>query len=85
MIQVENLYAGYGKIEALHGISFYVKRGEIVTLIGANGAGKSTRRCIWSWPQVTTAANLLLFPVAETNGEPVHFTAQNQGKFHNAD
>ena len=42
MIQVENLYAGYGKIEALHGISFYVKRGEIVTLIGANGAGKST-------------------------------------------
>jgi branched-chain amino acid transport system ATP-binding protein len=39
---VENLYAGYGRIEALHGISFCVKQGEIVTLIGANGAGKST-------------------------------------------
>jgi branched-chain amino acid transport system ATP-binding protein len=42
MIDVENLYAGYGRMEALHGISFHVKQGEIVTLIGANGAGKST-------------------------------------------
>jgi branched-chain amino acid transport system ATP-binding protein len=42
MISVENLYAGYGRIEALHGISFHVRQGEIVTLIGANGAGKST-------------------------------------------
>ena len=42
LLEVENLYAGYGKIEALHGISFHVTEGEIVTLIGANGAGKST-------------------------------------------
>ena len=42
LLEVENLYAGYGKIEALHGISFTVNKGEIVTLIGANGAGKST-------------------------------------------
>jgi len=42
MLQVSNLKAAYGKIEALHGISFYVNKGEIVTLIGANGAGKST-------------------------------------------
>ena len=42
LLEVENLYAGYGKIEALHGISFPVEKGEIVTLIGANGAGKST-------------------------------------------
>jgi branched-chain amino acid transport system ATP-binding protein len=42
MLRVENLRAAYGKIEALHDVSFYVKRGEIVTLIGANGAGKST-------------------------------------------
>ena len=42
MLYVENLYAGYGKIQALHGISFHVNKGEIVTLIGANGAGKST-------------------------------------------
>jgi branched-chain amino acid transport system ATP-binding protein len=42
MLRVSNLKASYGKIEALHGISFHVQRGEIVTLIGANGAGKST-------------------------------------------
>jgi branched-chain amino acid transport system ATP-binding protein len=42
MLQVSNLKAAYGKIEALHGISFHVEKGEIVTLIGANGAGKST-------------------------------------------
>ena len=42
LLEVENLYAGDGKIEALHGITFHVEKGEIVTLIGANGAGKST-------------------------------------------
>jgi branched-chain amino acid transport system ATP-binding protein len=42
MLTVTDLKASYGKIEALHGISFHVRRGEIVTLIGANGAGKST-------------------------------------------
>ncbi|SOB58332.1 leucine/isoleucine/valine transporter subunit; ATP-binding component of ABC superfamily [Pseudodesulfovibrio profundus] len=42
LIEVENLYVKYGNIEALHGINFTVGEGEIVTLIGANGAGKST-------------------------------------------
>lgn len=42
MLRVENIFAAYGKIEAVHGISFHVDEGEIVTLIGANGAGKST-------------------------------------------
>ncbi|MDR2507073.1 MAG: ABC transporter ATP-binding protein [Candidatus Accumulibacter sp.] len=42
LLRVSNLKAAYGKIEALHGISFHVEKGEIVTLIGANGAGKST-------------------------------------------
>ncbi|HTI69352.1 MAG TPA: ABC transporter ATP-binding protein [Candidatus Limnocylindria bacterium] len=42
MLAVENLEVGYGAIRALHGISFHVNQGEIVTLIGANGAGKST-------------------------------------------
>ena len=39
---VENLDVHYGAIHALKGVSFYVDKGEIVTLIGANGAGKST-------------------------------------------
>ena len=42
MLTVENLVTSYGKIEALKGISLTVNDGEIVTLIGANGAGKST-------------------------------------------
>lgn len=42
LIEIENLYVKYGNIEALHGINFSVGEGEIVTLIGANGAGKST-------------------------------------------
>ncbi len=39
---VENLKASYGNIKALHGINFNIEQGEIVTIIGANGAGKST-------------------------------------------
>jgi len=42
LLSVEDLRASYGPIEVLHGITFNVKEREIVTLIGANGAGKST-------------------------------------------
>ncbi len=42
MLKVENINVYYGAIHALKGISVDVKEGEIVTLIGANGAGKST-------------------------------------------
>lgn len=42
LLSVKDLCVAYGSIEALHGISFQVNEGEIVTLIGANGAGKST-------------------------------------------
>ncbi len=42
MLEVENLHVQYGNIEALQGISFQVKDGEMVALLGANGAGKST-------------------------------------------
>ncbi len=42
MLKISNLYVNYGAIAALHGLDVNVPRGEIVTLIGANGAGKST-------------------------------------------
>ena len=42
LLEIENLSVHYGGIEALKGISLQVNAGEIVTLIGANGAGKST-------------------------------------------
>ncbi len=42
MLKVDNIHTFYGQIEALKGISIEVHEGEIVTLIGANGAGKST-------------------------------------------
>ena len=47
MLRVTNLFAGYGKTDVLHGVSFEVKAGQCVSLIGANGAGKSTTlKCI---------------------------------------
>lgn len=42
MLRLEKVHSHYGMIEALKGVSIEVKRGEIVSLIGANGAGKST-------------------------------------------
>lgn len=42
MLSIENLKVNYGGIKALKGISFDVEEGKIVTLVGANGAGKST-------------------------------------------
>jgi branched-chain amino acid transport system ATP-binding protein len=42
LLEVNNLEVFYGRIQAIKGISFSVNEGEIVTLIGANGAGKST-------------------------------------------
>ena len=42
MLKIEDLRVSYGGIEAVKGISFTVEEGQIVTLIGANGAGKST-------------------------------------------
>jgi branched-chain amino acid transport system ATP-binding protein len=42
LLEIENLHVSYGAIVALRGISFQVQMGQVVSLIGANGAGKST-------------------------------------------
>ena len=41
-LEIKDLHVFYGKIEAIKGVSVTVNQGEIVTLIGANGAGKTT-------------------------------------------
>jgi len=42
VLAVDGLVAGYGRIEALHGVSLNLRQGELVALVGANGAGKTT-------------------------------------------
>jgi branched-chain amino acid transport system ATP-binding protein len=42
LLEIENLEAWYGDAKVLHGLSFALKKGEVLALIGANGAGKST-------------------------------------------
>jgi branched-chain amino acid transport system ATP-binding protein len=42
MLEIDNIVCCYGKVDALKGISITVKKGELVTLIGANGAGKTS-------------------------------------------
>ena len=57
MLSVENLHVSYGAIKALHGINLKVPKGSIVTLIGANGAGKSTTlRCLSGLVKCTTGS-----------------------------
>jgi branched-chain amino acid transport system ATP-binding protein len=42
MLALEDVHAGYGRVRALHGLSLTVRSGELVCVLGANGAGKST-------------------------------------------
>jgi branched-chain amino acid transport system ATP-binding protein len=71
MLQLDNIFSGYGAIEALKGISLRVDKGEIVTLIGANGAGKSTTlRTITGLVVPTSGA--VRFEDQSLNGIPTH-------------
>jgi branched-chain amino acid transport system ATP-binding protein len=66
LLEVNDIHTYYGAIQALHGVSVHVDEGEIVTLIGANGAGKST--------MLNTICGILR-PRSGTiylQGEPIH-------------
>jgi branched-chain amino acid transport system ATP-binding protein len=66
MLELENVHVRYGPIEALHGISLRVARGTIVTLIGGNGAGKSTTLRAISGLLAPTAGRITF------EGQPIH-------------
>ncbi|MCL1849377.1 MAG: ABC transporter ATP-binding protein [Clostridiales bacterium] len=69
MLRIENLSVNYGGIEAVKGISLEIAEGEIVTLIGANGAGKSTTlRAIAGL--IKPAAGSILFEGQDIAGLP---------------
>ena len=68
-LEVKDLHVHYGKIEAIKGVSVVVNEGEIVTLIGANGAGKSTTVEILEGVLRPTAGEVLF------KGETIHFGA----------
>lgn len=71
LLAVQNLRAGYGPIEALKGVSLNVCDGEIVTLIGANGAGKSSLlMCISGIHR--PRAGKIIFGGADVTGEKSH-------------
>lgn len=77
MLKVSDLNTSYGKIHAIRGISFEVHKGEIVTLIGANGAGKSTTLKTISGMLAPTSGSLM-FNGEEIAGMPAHkVTAQH--------
>jgi branched-chain amino acid transport system ATP-binding protein len=71
LLELKNVHAYYGNIHALKGISLTVEQGEIVTLIGSNGAGKSTTlRTIAGL--MTPRAGEVTLRGARINGQPAH-------------
>jgi branched-chain amino acid transport system ATP-binding protein len=74
LLKVENLHTFYGQIEALKGIEIEVAEGEIVTLIGANGAGKSTTLKTISG-QLAPREGTIIFAGEEIQGVPAHQVA----------
>lgn len=74
VLSIEGVHASYGAMEVLHGINMRVRRGEIVTLLGANGAGKSTLlRTIFGKP--TCRAGQIAFEGRSLNGSQAHDVA----------
>jgi branched-chain amino acid transport system ATP-binding protein len=60
ILELRNVDAFYGKVRALHGVSLKVSPGEVIALIGANGAGKSTTLRVMSGLVTASAGNVLL-------------------------
>ena len=72
LLELKNVSSFYGSIQALHGVSLKVEQGEVVTLLGANGAGKSTT--------LRTISGLLKPGSGEIwfEGKPIHTAGPEQ-------
>lgn len=71
MLELDDVHAGYRRLEILHGLSLHVDRGEIVSLIGANGAGKTTTlRAIAGL--VPTSKGTIRLEGQDVQGRPPH-------------
>lgn len=71
MLKLENIHTFYGPIEAVKGVDLEVKQGEIICLIGSNGAGKSTTLMTISGI-LSPAAGAISFEGRTINGLPPH-------------
>jgi branched-chain amino acid transport system ATP-binding protein len=72
---VENLCAAYGEIEVLHGVNLAVEKGQIIALLGANGAGKSTTiKAIMGL--VKPSAGRILLDGHDLSGQAAHLAAR---------
>jgi branched-chain amino acid transport system ATP-binding protein len=72
MLRIKNINTYYGKVHALKNVSLHLKKGEIVTLIGANGAGKTTLLNTLSAITPAASGEILL------EGQPVHALAPDR-------
>ncbi|MDI9915654.1 ABC transporter ATP-binding protein [Rhodococcus sp. IEGM 1379] len=66
MLEIDNLHAGYRRLEILHGLNLTIEKNEIVSLIGANGAGKTTTLRALSGLVSATGGRIML------DGQPIH-------------
>ena len=76
LLSVKNINVYYGSIHAIKDVSFHVDEGEIVTLIGANGAGKSTFLKILSGQLEPTSGDIVITP-----GQRLSFLQQDHFKY----
>ncbi len=74
MLKVKDLHVYYGVIHAVKGISFHVPEGKIVTIIGANGAGKSST--LKAIAGLVKSKGSIMFLGDEINRKPAHLIAQ---------
>ncbi len=71
MLELRDVTVSYGRIDALKGVSLIIRQGEIVALIGANGAGKSTTLMSISGV-ATLRSGMILYEGAPVSGNPAH-------------